>query len=283
MKTLHSFSIACMANLVRGLVVAKHFLLFLFCISLVPAILFHTAVAEATAIRVYQESSPNADDFESNYLGNIRAFETTASVSEFYQYDNPLSLPFGFNSSYNGIIGGEGPETIVDGSQVFFVEASDGLSLVVVHDAPSRSTDQTVGGTAQTWWEVFGDDMVDFQVKDDPDAEETEYWDEPNGADPQRLWADQIWFICCTDGYAFGTLDGRWSALGQFFSDSTHPTPYTGLTSWQATSAAGNDISLVLEANRRVLFEPVPVPPAVWLFGSGFLGMIGIARRKKAA
>ena len=29
--------------------------------------------------------------------------------------------------------------------------------------------------------------------------------------------------------------------------------------------------------------SPVPVPPAVWLFGSGLLGLIGIARRKKAA
>ena len=28
---------------------------------------------------------------------------------------------------------------------------------------------------------------------------------------------------------------------------------------------------------------PVPVPPAVWLFGSGLLGLIGIARHKKAA
>ena len=27
----------------------------------------------------------------------------------------------------------------------------------------------------------------------------------------------------------------------------------------------------------------VPIPPSVWLFGSGFLGLIGIARRKKAA
>jgi hypothetical protein len=27
----------------------------------------------------------------------------------------------------------------------------------------------------------------------------------------------------------------------------------------------------------------VPVPAAVWLFGSGLLGMIGVARRKKAA
>jgi hypothetical protein len=28
--------------------------------------------------------------------------------------------------------------------------------------------------------------------------------------------------------------------------------------------------------------SPVPVPAAVWLFGSGLLGLIGIARRKKA-
>ena len=29
--------------------------------------------------------------------------------------------------------------------------------------------------------------------------------------------------------------------------------------------------------------QVVPIPAAVWLFGSGLLGMIGIARRKKAA
>ena len=27
----------------------------------------------------------------------------------------------------------------------------------------------------------------------------------------------------------------------------------------------------------------VPVPPAVWLFGSGLLGLVGIARRRKTA
>jgi hypothetical protein len=27
----------------------------------------------------------------------------------------------------------------------------------------------------------------------------------------------------------------------------------------------------------------VPVPAAVWLFGSGLLGLVGIARRKKKA
>lgn len=29
-------------------------------------------------------------------------------------------------------------------------------------------------------------------------------------------------------------------------------------------------------------FDPVPIPAAVWLFGSGLLGLIGVARRKKS-
>ena len=31
----------------------------------------------------------------------------------------------------------------------------------------------------------------------------------------------------------------------------------------------------------RAEFSPVPVPAAVWLFGSGLLGLIGAARRKE--
>jgi hypothetical protein len=38
-----------------------------------------------------------------------------------------------------------------------------------------------------------------------------------------------------------------------------------------------NDMVLMVES-----VEPVPVPAAVWLFGSGLLGLIGMARRKKA-
>jgi len=32
----------------------------------------------------------------------------------------------------------------------------------------------------------------------------------------------------------------------------------------------------------NINFSPVPVPAALWLFGSGLLGLVGIARRKKA-
>jgi len=42
---------------------------------------------------------------------------------------------------------------------------------------------------------------------------------------------------------------------------------------------------LVFLAYPYVTFEssPVPIPPAVWLFGSGLLGLIGFTKRKKAA
>jgi hypothetical protein len=32
----------------------------------------------------------------------------------------------------------------------------------------------------------------------------------------------------------------------------------------------------------EITFQPVPIPAAVWLFGSGLLGLAGMSRRKKA-
>jgi hypothetical protein len=33
----------------------------------------------------------------------------------------------------------------------------------------------------------------------------------------------------------------------------------------------------------NIVVSAVPVPAAFWLFGSGLIGLIGVARRKKAA
>lgn len=38
-----------------------------------------------------------------------------------------------------------------------------------------------------------------------------------------------------------------------------------------------DNVSIVADVN------PIPVPAAVWLFGSGLIGLVGIARKKKAA
>ena len=35
--------------------------------------------------------------------------------------------------------------------------------------------------------------------------------------------------------------------------------------------------------NPYPVYAPVPIPAAAWLFGSGLLWLVGIARRKKAA
>ena len=41
----------------------------------------------------------------------------------------------------------------------------------------------------------------------------------------------------------------------------------------------GLDQALIFD---NLNFSPVPVPAAVWLFGSGLIGLVGLARRKKA-
>ena len=45
----------------------------------------------------------------------------------------------------------------------------------------------------------------------------------------------------------------------------------------QAVSADGPATSLTFSGTASI----VPIPPAVWLFGSGLIGLIGVARRKK--
>jgi hypothetical protein len=41
------------------------------------------------------------------------------------------------------------------------------------------------------------------------------------------------------------------------------------------------DKSYALNGLGFLMPAAVPIPPSVWLFGSGLLGLIGIARRKK--
>ena len=49
-----------------------------------------------------------------------------------------------------------------------------------------------------------------------------------------------------------------------------------------AASHAPGFEGLVLTSEAGAPISPIPVPAAVWLFGSGLLGLIGVARRKKA-
>ena len=47
----------------------------------------------------------------------------------------------------------------------------------------------------------------------------------------------------------------------------------------------GNSAQLTFDLSGSTLVvdvQPIPVPAAVWLFGSGLIGLVGLARRKKA-
>jgi len=73
------------------------------------------------------------------------------------------------------------------------------------------------------------------------------------------------------------------------------PWAYTNWLSGEPNNAGGiedhlamdrgfwNDEGTAIGIIKGYVVETVPIPPALWLFGSGLLGLVGMARRKKAA
>ena len=84
-----------------------------------------------------------------------------------------------------------------------------------------------------------------------------------------------------------GTLaDGSLMPNRHFGFSNTNSTAYgeSGVTSsnWVNLSVAPNSLFFSLYGlSSAVVVSAVPIPAAVWLFGSGLLGLISVARRKK--
>ena len=76
-------------------------------------------------------------------------------------------------------------------------------------------------------------------------------------------------------------------SIGQFYTVGAFvvgDSPYWGVAKSLDLYAGGNAYSSGVATTYDWSFRvsPVPVPSAVWLFGSGLIGLIGIARRKKS-
>lgn len=208
---------------------------------------------EALLVEVSQETSAGAGNFDSNVLGYIKPYTTSLTTTAFYQYGTPNA------ASYNGELNG-GPAPVSSLSQVFLVNASDGLSLVVVHD---RAND-VGGGSTQTRWNLAGDSAAAV-LADDPGEPIT-----VTGG--TQFDSTKNWAACCTDGYALGSLDGSWTMFGQFLAFDG------GIDAWHAVDG-DHHIILALILLHRIRLRQVPEPATSALFVAGAAGLAGAAWR----
>lgn len=74
-----------------------------------------------------------------------------------------------------------------------------------------------------------------------------------------------------TDGITSASAAGTWDPVTGAFT-----------LSWQSLTDSGPKAGFIARIELSGTASPVPLPAAVWLFGSGLLGLIGIARKKAA-
>jgi hypothetical protein len=76
------------------------------------------------------------------------------------------------------------------------------------------------------------------------------------------------------------------SALGDAGADPNKLVAITdNLAATSLSQVGGEDFTTLQTATlgqalRGVAIAPVPLPPSVWLFGSGVLALVGVARRR---
>lgn len=203
-------------------------------------------------VRVSQESTIGAGDFDNKILGFIDPFGTTKTAKDFYQYNIPTA------DSFNG----PAPTLVADQSHLFLVDADDGLSLFVVHDKPRQGI-RGIGGSAKMRFDLSGDTANLKLVDDRGEAESL------NGG--TTFTSNHAWDRLRTDGLVIGSLDNAWKMLVQF---TTAPT---GLTSWLAYSSWGSPISLDIETGRRVRLDFAPSPPTSIPEPSSTLGLLAFS------
>ena len=78
-----------------------------------------------------------------------------------------------------------------------------------------------------------------------------------------------------------GTIGGNPMASGPFQGSSANFN-VTSLTGTGSDAGATIAPFCDFDPSGQMCAAPVPVPAAVWLFGSGLLGLVGVARRKKS-
>lgn len=159
-------------------------------------------------------------------------------------------------------------------ANMFLVDASDGLGLVMVFDNGKDGS----GGKADVKIDVGGDLLpLDFEVMDDLGGNDT--FDDGD----TLLTADLQWSSGKTDGYILIPLKNS-DPQGLGYVDTTL-SGLVGIDSWNFYSFPGaskETYDLVLTETARLSVQPVPEPSVLLGFlTAGSIGLLFIRRRRR--
>jgi hypothetical protein len=100
-------------------------------------------------------------------------------------------------------------------------------------------------------------------------SDTTEYLFSPTGG-TAGVW--ESWQAPLSNGPGWSRIGGGGESLAEVLADVSELAFILEVTTWTGLEAGLDNVRL----------NPIPVPAALWLFGSGLLGLIGIARRRKS-
>ena len=234
-------------------------------------------------------SSSMAAILDIDFNGNqflLETFESAESGTDFYRYGNPSA------SSANPVYPGT-TDLIplqADALQIYthINSITNELSFGLILEKPNGSG----GGSFNT--------IVDFSLNGPVSTPALAFVDDPGEAGNSPLGTtgavtiDLDWINCCTDGFVISGFNPE-----DLFINLTEVSG-SDLLDVIFLSPDGNDTTFGFP---DVEFEisitpcdpqtdptgcvippsPVPVPAAVWLFGTALIGFVGMSRRRKVA
>lgn len=176
------------------------------------------------------------------------AIETASGSGEYTEVSSsvtPFVLPTNIESYYGWrnneeYFHGPVPVLTLDRSHLFLTAGAGGINLLIVHDVVGPNA----GGRAEMVLDFDGI-MPVVTAQDDPG-------DRYRGEGTSLLEVRHGWVSPNTDGFATGPLPGSWSVDVRFSDVFTGNPTIEGMDSWFFVSAAGDEIELPLEEDRRV-------------------------------
>ena len=123
-----------------------------------------------------------------------------------------------------------------------------------------------------------GSEFFELLTSDSSSIEKTHWQDEDsNGISDGKTWATSREYLLgegiCTEALCLEFDTTASIELMWIFNTEAEATNFLGTI---------DKMELHLSDEARGLPAVVPVPAAVWLFGSGMIGLVGLARRRKA-